>query len=156
MAKVVDGEVYNPPKNGQASIEEEEMPVGVVVDDVSNEWQIVAKSNSKIEETPKKSYASIAIIHQSIFYRLDLLIHYVYGFIGSYSSRNFSVLDVGKSDIFYFNLLLQVKVVRGPFSIAQPHAIHWISDLTRLGFCLGSCVWNSTLGHVVQWISVYF
>ena len=108
MAEVVDGEVYNPPKNGQASIEEEEMPVGVVVDDVSNECQIVAKSNSKTEETPKKSYASIAIIHQSIFYPLDLLIHYGCGFIGSYSSHNFSVLDVGRSDIFYFNLLLQV------------------------------------------------
>ena len=156
MAEVVNGEVYNPPKNGQALIEEEEMLVGVVVDDVSDEWQIVAESNSKTEETPKKSYASIAIIHQSIFYPLDLLIHYVYGFIGSYSSRNFSVLDVGKSDIFYFNLLLQVKVVRGPFSVAQPHAIHWISDLTRLGFCLGSCFRNSTLGQVVQWLSVYF
>ena len=118
MAEVVNGEVYNPPKNGQALIEEEEMPVGVVVDDVSDEWQIVAESNSKTEETPKKSYASIAIIHQSIFYPLDLLIHYVCGFIGSYSSRNFSVLDVGRSDIFYFNLLLQVKVVRGPFSVA--------------------------------------
>ena len=108
MAEVVNGEVYNPPKNGQALIEEEEMLVGVVVDDVSDEWQIVAESNSTTEETPKKSYASIAIIHQSIFYPLDLLIHYGCGFIGSYSSHNFSVLDVGRSDIFYFNLLLQV------------------------------------------------
>ncbi|KAL4632041.1 hypothetical protein ACB092_04G023500 [Castanea dentata] len=57
--EVVDGEVYNPPENGQASIEEEEMPVGGVVDEVSDEWQIVAESNSETEETPKKSYASI-------------------------------------------------------------------------------------------------
>nr|POF19258.1 hypothetical protein CFP56_75183 [Quercus suber] len=52
--EVVDGEVYNPPENGQASIEEEEILVGEVVDEVSDEWQIVAESNSETEETPKK------------------------------------------------------------------------------------------------------
>ena len=75
MSEVVNGEVYNPPKNGQALIEEEEMLVGVVVDDVSDEWQIVAESNSKTEEVPKKSYTSIVSIHQSKFYPFNLLIH---------------------------------------------------------------------------------
>ncbi|KAF3954653.1 hypothetical protein CMV_020026 [Castanea mollissima] len=59
LSEVVAGEVYNPPENGQASIEEEEMPIGEVVDEVSDEWLIVAESNTKTEETPKKSYASI-------------------------------------------------------------------------------------------------
>ncbi|XP_023911696.1 nuclear transport factor 2 [Quercus suber] len=59
LSEVVDGEVYNPPENGQASIEEEEVPVAEVVDEVSDEWQIVAESNSKTEEVPKKSYAYI-------------------------------------------------------------------------------------------------
>ncbi|XP_030973316.1 nuclear transport factor 2-like, partial [Quercus lobata] len=59
LSEVVDGEVYNLPENVQASIEEEEMPVGEVVDEVSDEWQLVAESNSETEETPKKSYASI-------------------------------------------------------------------------------------------------
>nr|POF19259.1 hypothetical protein CFP56_75183 [Quercus suber] len=54
LSEVVDGEVYNPPENGQASIEEEEILVGEVVDEVSDEWQIVAESNSETEETPKK------------------------------------------------------------------------------------------------------
>ncbi|XP_030934743.1 nuclear transport factor 2 [Quercus lobata] len=59
LSEVVDGEVYNPPENGQASIEEEEVPVSEVVDEVSDEWQMVAESNSKTEEVPKKSYAYI-------------------------------------------------------------------------------------------------
>ncbi|GMY33851.1 putative G3BP-like protein [Fagus crenata] len=60
LPEVVDREeVYNPSENGQASIEEEEVPVAEVVDEVSDEWQIVAEPNSKIEEVPKKSYASI-------------------------------------------------------------------------------------------------
>ena len=74
MAEVANGEVYNPPKNGQALIEEEEMPVGVVVDDVSDEWQIVAEPNSKIEEVPKKSYASIVSVHHAKYYPSDLLL----------------------------------------------------------------------------------
>lgn len=60
VSEVSDGvEVYNPLENGQASIEEEEEPVPEVVDEISDGWQIVAESNSKIEEVPKKSYASI-------------------------------------------------------------------------------------------------
>ena len=47
-------------------------------------------------------------------------------------------------------------LVRGPFSVAWPHVLRWSSDLARLGFCLGSCVRNSTLGHVVQQLPAYF
>ncbi|KAI4356354.1 hypothetical protein L6164_000383 [Bauhinia variegata] len=57
-AEDFDGEeVYNP-ENGQASIEEEP-PVPEVVDEVPDDSQMVAGSTSKIEEVPKKSYASI-------------------------------------------------------------------------------------------------
>ncbi|XP_059429393.1 nuclear transport factor 2 [Corylus avellana] len=52
-------EVYNPPEKVQDSIEEEEAPVPEVVDQISDDWQIVAEPNSKMEEVPKKSYASI-------------------------------------------------------------------------------------------------
>ncbi|KAJ7961584.1 ras GTPase-activating protein-binding protein 2 [Quillaja saponaria] len=53
------GEVYNPSENGKASIEEEDTPVPDVVDENPVESQVVAESTSGIEETPKKSYASI-------------------------------------------------------------------------------------------------
>ncbi|KAF5446418.1 hypothetical protein F2P56_032047 [Juglans regia] len=60
VPEVVDEEeVCNPPENGHASIEEEEPAVPEVVDEVSDGWQIVVESNSKIEEAPKKSYAYI-------------------------------------------------------------------------------------------------
>lgn len=60
VPEVVDEEeMYNPPDNGQASIKEEEPAVPEVVDEVSDGWQIVVESNSKIEEAPKKSYAYI-------------------------------------------------------------------------------------------------
>ncbi|KDP26351.1 hypothetical protein JCGZ_17509 [Jatropha curcas] len=58
-------EVYDPSENGDGSIEEEEQPVPEVVDEIPDdaqmvtESQIVAESSSKIEEVPKKSYASI-------------------------------------------------------------------------------------------------
>ena len=39
--------------------------------------------------------------------------------------------------VFGFFML---AIVRGPFSIAQPHVIHWISDLARLRFCFESCI----------------
>ncbi|XWS31241.1 hypothetical protein CRYUN_Cryun23aG0060700 [Craigia yunnanensis] len=52
-------EVYNPSENGDCSIEEEEAPVAEVVDEIPDDSQMVADSNSKIEEVPKKSYASI-------------------------------------------------------------------------------------------------
>ncbi|MBA0553418.1 hypothetical protein Golob_012603, partial [Gossypium lobatum] len=52
-------EVYNPSENGDASIEEEEVPVAEVVDEIPDDSQMFDDSNSKIEEVPKKSYASI-------------------------------------------------------------------------------------------------
>ncbi|XVF72291.1 hypothetical protein PTKIN_Ptkin12aG0108400 [Pterospermum kingtungense] len=52
-------EVYNPSENGDISIEEEEAPVAEVVDEIPDDSQMVADSDSKIEEVPKKSYASI-------------------------------------------------------------------------------------------------
>ncbi|XWS47200.1 hypothetical protein CRYUN_Cryun14cG0132600 [Craigia yunnanensis] len=52
-------EVYNPSENGDDSIEEEEALVAEVVDEIPDDSQMVADSNSKIEEVPKKSYASI-------------------------------------------------------------------------------------------------
>ncbi|XVF21340.1 hypothetical protein REPUB_Repub12eG0082300 [Reevesia pubescens] len=52
-------EAYNPSENGDGSIEEEEAPVAEVVDEIPDDSQMVADSNSKIEEVPKKSYASI-------------------------------------------------------------------------------------------------
>lgn len=55
-------EVYNPSENGDISLEEEEAPVAEVVDEIPDDSQIVADSNSKIEEVPKKSYASIVSI----------------------------------------------------------------------------------------------
>jgi hypothetical protein len=75
LPEVVDREeVYNPSENGQASIEEEEVPVAEVVDEVSDEWQIVAEPNSKIEEVPKKSYASIVSVQHAKYYPSDLLL----------------------------------------------------------------------------------
>ncbi|KAL2557024.1 Rab3 GTPase-activating protein catalytic subunit [Forsythia ovata] len=48
------GEVYNPPDNGELLTVETE-----VVDEVQDHLQMVVQSNVKIEEVPKKSYASI-------------------------------------------------------------------------------------------------
>ena len=50
-------EVYSH-ENGEILIEEEEEPVSEVVDEVPDDAQI-AESSSKVEEVPKKSYASI-------------------------------------------------------------------------------------------------
>lgn len=50
-------EVYSH-ENGEVLVEEEEEPVSEVVDEVPDDAQI-AESNSKVEEVPKKSYASI-------------------------------------------------------------------------------------------------
>ncbi|XP_021637362.2 nuclear transport factor 2 isoform X2 [Hevea brasiliensis] len=59
-------EVWNPSENGDAAIEEEgAASVPEVVDEILDDSQmvidsqIVAESNAKIEEVPKKSYASI-------------------------------------------------------------------------------------------------
>lgn len=50
-------EVYSH-ENGEVLVEEEEEPVSEVVDEVPDDAQI-AESNSKVEDVPKKSYASI-------------------------------------------------------------------------------------------------
>ena len=49
-----------------------------------------------------------------------------------------------------------MNLVWGPFSDAQPRVIRWRDNLIRPEFFLGSCVRNSTLGHVVQRLPVYF
>lgn len=75
----VDGEeVYNPPEKVQDPIEEEEAPVPEVVDQISDDWQIVAEPNSKMEEVPKKSYAYIVSYHLTKSYAYHLfLIHFL-------------------------------------------------------------------------------
>ncbi|GMH20402.1 hypothetical protein Nepgr_022243 [Nepenthes gracilis] len=52
-------EVYNPSENGEGSMVEEEEPVAEVVDEVPNESQVVVEIDIKVEEVPKRSYASI-------------------------------------------------------------------------------------------------
>ncbi|XP_042043553.1 nuclear transport factor 2-like [Salvia splendens] len=59
--EVVAGEVYNPLENGDVPILEEEVPVAEVVDEVENGEQMIVQSSAKIEELPKKSYASIVM-----------------------------------------------------------------------------------------------
>ena len=63
-----------------------------------------------------------------------------------------SFRDFGYIYIYIYRLV----TVRGPFPIAQPRVVRWRGDLTRPGFCLGSFIRNSTLGHVVQWLLAYF
>lgn len=58
-----DGEEVYCPKNGEVSPEEEETPVDEVIDELPDDLVMVAESNSKIEEVPKKSYASIVSIN---------------------------------------------------------------------------------------------
>ncbi|KAL6996679.1 myosin ATPase [Sarracenia purpurea var. burkii] len=48
-------------KDGDVSVVEEEFPVAEVVDELPDDSQVVIESNSKIEEVPKKSYASIVM-----------------------------------------------------------------------------------------------
>ncbi|KAL3633298.1 hypothetical protein CASFOL_022825 [Castilleja foliolosa] len=56
----ITGEVYNPPENEDVPVViEEELPVAEVVDEVQDDTQKIVESNAKIEEVPKKSYASI-------------------------------------------------------------------------------------------------
>ncbi|XP_042484673.1 nuclear transport factor 2-like isoform X1 [Macadamia integrifolia] len=53
-------EVYDPSDNEEGSVVEEEAPVAEVVDEIPNNTQMVAESNTAaLEELPKKSYASI-------------------------------------------------------------------------------------------------
>lgn len=57
---------YNPSESGDGSIIEEEVPVPEVVDEVPNDSPMVVESSSKVEEVPKKSYASIVSFHPAI------------------------------------------------------------------------------------------
>ncbi|KAK6163704.1 hypothetical protein DH2020_000568 [Rehmannia glutinosa] len=59
--EAIAGEVYNPPENGDVPVVEEEVPVAEVVDEVQDETQMIVESSAKIEEVPKKSYASIVM-----------------------------------------------------------------------------------------------
>ena len=70
----------------------------------------------------------------------------------------FKICVNGERDKYHFLIffLLHFCAVRGPFSDAQPLVVYWRDDFTRPGFFLGSCVRNSTLGHVVQRLSAYF
>lgn len=75
--EVIGGEVYNPSESGDVSVEveeeeigdvsveEEEEPMPEVVDEIPPDSQLVAdsqvvvESSAKIEDVPKKSYASV-------------------------------------------------------------------------------------------------
>lgn len=75
--EVVGGEVYNPSESGDVSVEveeeesgdvsveEEEEPMPEVVDEIPpdsqlvTDSQVVVESSAKIEDVPKKSYASV-------------------------------------------------------------------------------------------------
>ena len=49
--------------NGEMEVVEEEEPVAEVVNEVPDVSQLVVESEAKIEEMPKKSYASIVSLH---------------------------------------------------------------------------------------------
>lgn len=57
--EVNGGEVFNPPEIVDVQVVEEEVPVPEVVNEAHDETKLVDESNIKIEEVPKKSYASI-------------------------------------------------------------------------------------------------
>lgn len=61
-------EVDNPSENGDGTIEEEEAPVPEVVDAIPDDTHVAAESDSKVEEVPKKSYASIvsSLVHTTL------------------------------------------------------------------------------------------
>ncbi|KAI8523285.1 hypothetical protein RHMOL_Rhmol13G0061400 [Rhododendron molle] len=71
-AEVHEDEELNPLDSGGVSVEEEEVPVAEVVDEevpvaevvdeLPDDSQVVSESVSKIEEVPKKSYASIVMV----------------------------------------------------------------------------------------------
>ncbi|KAL2540794.1 Nuclear transport factor 2 (NTF2) family protein with RNA binding (RRM-RBD-RNP motif) domain [Abeliophyllum distichum] len=65
------GEVYNPPDSGELLTVEEEVPVAEVVDEVQGHLQMVVQSNVKIEDVPKKSYASL------VRHYLEKVLHYL-------------------------------------------------------------------------------
>lgn len=59
--EVNGGEVFNPPETVDVQVVEEEVPVADVGNEVQDETKMVVESNIKIEEVPKKSYASIVM-----------------------------------------------------------------------------------------------
>lgn len=66
VAEEANGEIHLPADNGEiidAKEEQEEEPVAEVVNAVPDNSQLVVETNVKIEEAPKKSYASI-VSHQ--------------------------------------------------------------------------------------------
>ena len=68
----------------------------------------------------------------------------------SYCTRNSFGYSISLREYYIKLSKDHMEVVRGPFLVAQPRVVYWRDDLIRLGFFLGSCVQNSTLGHVVQ------
>lgn len=56
--------------NGETEVVEEEEPVAEVVNEVPDVSQLVVESEAKIEEMPKKSYASIVSFHGLYYYIL--------------------------------------------------------------------------------------
>ncbi|PSR86332.1 G3BP-like protein [Actinidia chinensis var. chinensis] len=63
VAVVVNGEeAVNGSINGEVSVVEEEVPVAEVVDEVPDDSNVVIESHLKIEEVPKKSYASVVMV----------------------------------------------------------------------------------------------
>lgn len=124
---VVDGEeVYNPPENEQASVEEEEAPVPEVVDETSDGWQMVAESNSKIEEVPKKSYAYIVSGHQTKSY-----VFYLFLICFVHKSRSGKSLHVGiinsNCPHLLFQFLLLVFLLLRPCMVKT--SLFWYSRL---------------------------
>ncbi|XP_073056996.1 nuclear transport factor 2-like [Primulina eburnea] len=59
VEEVISGEVHNPTENGHVETVEKEVHVVEVVDEVPDDSRMVVESSAKIEEIPKKSYASI-------------------------------------------------------------------------------------------------
>ncbi|XP_059660094.1 nuclear transport factor 2-like isoform X2 [Cornus florida] len=65
LAEEVNGEeVYNSSNHGEVSAVEDEMPVPEVVNEVQGDSRMVVESNSKVEELPQKSYASIVMVRK--------------------------------------------------------------------------------------------
>ncbi|KAL2932648.1 putative G3BP-like protein [Bienertia sinuspersici] len=66
IAEESNGETCDPHENGEVRVEkaeeeEEEEPVAEVVDEPPNDSEAVIESNAKIEDAPKKSYASVVM-----------------------------------------------------------------------------------------------
>ncbi|XP_059660091.1 nuclear transport factor 2-like [Cornus florida] len=65
LAEEVNGEeVYNSSNHGEVLAVEDEMPVPEVVNEVQGDSRMVVESNSKVEELPQKSHASIVMVRK--------------------------------------------------------------------------------------------